>query len=55
MLARFRKHRIAAVSVYVLAILVITMACVLAAPETSKIDLHAEPPPDRQRAEAGRA
>jgi hypothetical protein len=42
------------VSLYVLAILVITMVCVLAAPETSKTDLHADPPPDRQKAHAGR-
>jgi len=40
------------VSLYVLAILLITMVCVLAAPETSKIDLHADPPPDLRKAEA---
>ena len=31
------------VSLYVVAMLVITIVCVLAAPETSKIDLHADP------------
>jgi len=31
-----------AVSLYVLAMLVVTMLCVLAAPETSRIDLHAD-------------
>jgi MFS family permease len=33
----------AAVSVYVVAMLAITVVCVLLAPETSRIDLHAEP------------
>jgi metabolite-proton symporter len=32
-----------AVSVYVLAMLLVTIICVLIAPETSKIDLHADP------------
>jgi MFS family permease len=32
----------AAVSLYVVAMLVITIVCVLLAPETSRIDLHAE-------------
>ena len=32
-----------AVSLYVLAVLAVTTACVLAAPETSQIDLHADP------------
>ena len=32
-----------AVSFYVLAVLAVTMACVLAAPETSRIDLHDDP------------
>ena len=31
------------VSLYVVAVLVVTTACVLAAPETSRIDLHADP------------
>jgi MFS family permease len=32
-----------AVSCYVVAVLVLTAVCVLLAPETSRIDLHAEP------------
>jgi MFS family permease len=32
-----------AVSFYVVAVLVLTTACVLLAPETSRIDLHADP------------
>ena len=35
------------VSVYVVAALAITTVCVLAAPETSRIDLHADPADDR--------
>ena len=38
-----------AVSLYVVAMLVITTVCVLAAPETSKIDLHADPVDERVR------
>ena len=37
------------VSLYVVAMLVITTVCVLAAPETSKIDLHADPVDERVR------
>lgn len=40
------------VSLYVVAILLITMVCVFAAPETSKTDLTADLPPDRHKAEA---
>ncbi len=36
-----------AVSVYVLIVLAITTACVIAAPETSRIDLHADPADQR--------
>ena len=36
-----------AVSVYVLIVLAITTACVLAAPETSRVDLHADPADQR--------
>ena len=32
-----------AVSVYVVAMLLVTITCVLLAPETSRIDLHADP------------
>jgi hypothetical protein len=32
-----------AVSLYAVAMLLITIVCVLLAPETSKIDLHADP------------
>jgi MFS family permease len=32
-----------AVSAYVVAVLVLTTVCVLVAPETSRIDLHADP------------
>jgi metabolite-proton symporter len=39
----------AAVSLYVLATLAITALCVLAAPETSQIDLHADPIDERAR------
>jgi metabolite-proton symporter len=35
------------VSLYVVVVLAITTACVLAAPETSRIDLHADPARDR--------
>ena len=35
------------VSVYVVVVLAITAACVLIAPETSKIDLHADPAKER--------
>jgi hypothetical protein len=43
------------VSLYVVAMLAITAPCVLAAPETSRIDLHADPaatlqPDSRRRA-----
>jgi MFS family permease len=37
------------VSLYVLAMLVVTTLCVLAAPETSQIDLHADPIDERTR------
>jgi len=40
------------VSVYVVAVLVVTVVCVLIAPETSKTDLHADPPPDREKTPA---
>ncbi len=43
------------VSFYVVAVLVITIGCVLGAPETSKTDLKAELPPDRQKAGAVQA
>ena len=36
-----------AVSVYVVAMLMITITCVLLAPETSRIDLHADPAEDK--------
>jgi hypothetical protein len=32
-----------AVSIYAVAMLLVTIICVLLAPETSKIDLHADP------------
>ena len=35
------------VSLYVVAVLAVTTACVLAAPETSRIDLHADPAEER--------
>jgi metabolite-proton symporter len=38
-----------AVSVYALAMLLVTIICVLIAPETSKIDLHADPAKDPMR------
>jgi metabolite-proton symporter len=38
-----------AVSVYVVAMIVITLTCVLLAPETSRIDLHADPAEKRAR------
>jgi MFS family permease len=38
-----------AVSVYVVAMLVITVICVLLAPETSRIDLHADPAAEQER------
>jgi hypothetical protein len=38
-----------AVSVYVVAMIVITVTCVLLAPETSRIDLHADPAEQRAR------
>ena len=38
------------VSFYVIAVLVITIGCVLAASETSKTDLKANLPPDREKA-----
>jgi len=38
-----------AVSVYVLAMLLVTIICVLIAPETSKIDLHADPAKEPMR------
>jgi MFS family permease len=37
-----------AVSLYAVAMLVVTIICVLLAPETSKIDLHAEPASQRR-------
>jgi hypothetical protein len=37
------------VSVYVVAMLVITVICVLLAPETSRIDLHADPAAEQER------
>jgi MFS family permease len=43
-----RFHTSAAVSVYVLAMLVVTIVAVLIAPETSKVDLHEEKAEERQ-------
>jgi metabolite-proton symporter len=40
-----------AVSLYAVAMLLITIICVLLAPETSKIDLHADPADQRARAQ----
>ena len=40
-----------AVSLYAVAMLAITIICVLLAPETSKIDLHADPADQRARAQ----
>jgi MFS family permease len=42
------------VSVYVLAMLTVTTLCVLAAPETAQIDLHADPAQQRRAAGAKR-
>ncbi len=50
-----RYNNSVAVSLYVVAILVITLLCVLAAPETSRIDLTGDLPPDRERVGARRA
>jgi len=49
-----RYNSSVAVSVYVVAMLAVTIGCVLLAPETSRADLHADPAQERQAADAGR-